>query len=437
MSLLKTIIQGAYQGGKRLIPQRRFAPASLLDTATNPKTYQGLAQSASDTLGRALPPQFRGAGFQNVPAGALGALDDAAAAPFAGPVRQQILQKASKDFARKAGPGTTRVPVIPTGGQPVNASAPGRYVTLKDIPVTPGAAKGVVKNLTRGAPLVGGAIDYGRRVSIGENPIDAAGRTVFGTVGGTLGTLGAGALGIPTGPGAVVAGLVGSTTGYAGGVALYDQLRAESQQIRGRSGAKRATEDKEAGSRPIMNLPPSVNTNLAAYDEGVTLPSVSSAGNMGSFRSAIQARNTGAGDNNSNNAPLPPPPTNLPPSPEETPAMMDPYAYNLAVYGQGRTAAGTQEERKAVQNLGTTINQRLFPTLNNQTSFNPLMARTFPDRYPQSLEAFIEERGIQKPNSMNEVDAATALADATNAVEPLLTPEVAEQLRLLRQQGRL
>lgn len=421
MSLLKTIIQGAYQGGKRLIPQRRFAPASLLDTATNPKTYQGLAQSASDTLGRALPPQFRGAGFQNVPAGALGALDDAAAAPFAGPVRQQILQTANRDFVRKAGSGTTNVPVIPTGGQPVNASAPGRYVTLKDIPVNSGAAKGAVKNLTKGAPLIGGVVDYGLRVSSGENPIDAAGRTAFGTIGGTLGTLGAGALGLPAGPGAVVTGLAGGYAGYTAGAALYDQLRAEPQQIRGRSGAKRATEDKEAGSRPLMNLPRSINTNLAAYDESVTLPNVSSAGNAGSFR----------------NAPTLPPATNLPPSPEETPAMMDPYAYNLAVYGQGRTAAGTQEERKAVQNLGIAINQRLFPTLNNQTSFNPLMARTFPDRYPQSLEAFIEERGIQKPNSMNEVDAATALADATNAVEPLLTPEVAEQLRLLRQQGRL
>ena len=414
MSLLRNIIQAAYQGG------RRFAPASRLDTITNPQTYVGLAQRASDTLGRSLPPQFRGAGFQNVPTSALGALDDAAAAPFAGPVRQQILQKASKDFARKAGSGTTRVPVIPTGGQPVNASAPGRYVTLKDIPVNPGAAKGAVKNLTKGAPLIGGAIDYGIRVSSGENPIDAAGRTAFGTVGGTLGTLGAGALGIPSGPGAVLAGLAGGAAGYTGGVGLYDQLKAGPQQIRGRSGAKRETENKEAGSRPLMNLPPSVNTNLAAYDESVTLPAVGSAGNAGGYS--------------------PPPATNLPPSPEETPAMMDPYAYNLAVYGQGRTAAGTQEERKAVQNLGMAIHQRLFPKLNNKTSFNPLMdhlKRTFPDRYPQSLDALIEERGIQKPASMTEADAAVALADATNAVEPLLTPEIAEQLRLARQQGRL
>jgi len=424
MSLLKTIIQGAYQGGKRLIPQRRFAPASLLDTATNPKTYQGLAQGASDTLGRALPPQFRGAGFQNVPTGALGALDDAAAAPFAGPVRQQILQKASKDFARKAGPGTTRVPVIPTGGQPVNFATPGRYtVTGGGIP--PQAGGNLLGRGLQGLGLLGAANQL-RQGNVG-------GAVVEGSLMAPLPYL-AGAAGLfALGDGAMTSSVADGTIKD---IKLTPQQRALADRLtkeRIAAGTQKAT----VGNSGLMNLPPSVNTNLAAYDEGVTLPSVSSAGNMGSFRSAIQARNTGADDNNSNNAPPLPPATNLPPSPEETPAMMDPYAYNLAVYGQGRTAAGTQEERKAVQNLGTTINQRLFPTLNNQTSFNPLMSRTFPDRYPQSLEAFIEERGIQKPNSMNEVDAATALADATNAVEPLLTPEVAEQLRLLRQQGRL
>ena len=423
MSLLKTIIQGAYQGGKRLIPQRRFAPASLLDTATNPKTYQGLAQGASDTLGRVLPPQFRGAGFQNVPTGALGALDDAAAAPFAGPVRQQILQKASKDFAKKAGSGTTRVPVIPKGGQPVNVSAPGRYtVTGKGMP-----------------PQAGGNL-LGRGIQ-GLGILGAANQLRQGNVGGAVleGSLIAPLPYLAGAAGLFALGDGVMTPSVADGTMKDIKLTPQQQALADRLTKERiaaGTQKATVGNSGLMNLPPSVNTNLAAYDEGVTLPSVSSAGNMGSFRSAIQARNTGAGDGNSNNSPTLPPATNLPPSPEETPAMMDPYAYNLAVYGQGRTAAGTQEERKAVQNLGTAINQRLFPTLNNQTSFNPLMARTFPDRYPQSLEAFIEERGIQKPNSMNEVDAATALADATNAAEPLLTPEVAEQLRLLRQQGR-
>tara|TARA_R100000005_G_scaffold95851_1_gene79132 strand:- start:4899 stop:6194 length:1296 start_codon:yes stop_codon:yes gene_type:complete len=431
MSLLRNIIQGAYQGGKRLIPQRRFAPASLLDTATNPKTYQGLAQSASDTLGRALPPQFRGAGFQNVPAGALGALDDAAAAPFAGPVRQQILQKASKDFARRAGSGTTRVPVIPTGGQPVNFATPGRYtVTGGGIPRQAGG-----NLLGRGLQGLGRGLQ-------GLGALRAANQLRQGNVGGAVleGSLMAPLPYLAGAAGLFALGDGAMTSSVADGTRKDIKLTPQQQALADKltkeriaAGSQKAT----VGNSGLMNLPPSVNTNLAAYDEGVTLPNVSSAGNAGSFRPVIQARNTGAGDNNSNDAPLPPPPTDLPASAEETPAMMDPYAYNLAVYGQGRTAAGTQEERKAVQNLGTAINQRLFPKLNNQTSFNPLMARTFPDRYPQSLEAFIEERGIQKPNSMTEADSATALADATNAVEPMLTPEVAEQLRLLRQQGRL
>ena len=48
------LLTGFGQGVRRLAPKPRFAPASLIDTATNPKTYQGLAQSASDTLGRGI-----------------------------------------------------------------------------------------------------------------------------------------------------------------------------------------------------------------------------------------------------------------------------------------------------------------------------------------------------------------------------------------------
>jgi len=413
MSLLRNIIQGAYQGGKRLVPQRRFAPASLLDTATNPKTYQGLAQSASDTLGRALPPQFRGAGFQNVPTSALGALDDAAAAPFAGPVRQQVLQKASKDFAKKAGSGTTRVPVIPTGGQPVNVSAPGRYtVTGGGIP--PKAGGNLLGRGLQGLGILGAANQL-RQGNVGGAVLEGSLMAPLPYLAGAAGLF---ALGDGVMTPSVADGTMKDIKLTPQQQALADRLTKE----RIAAGTQKAT----VGDSGSMNLPPSDNTNLAAYDE-----------NAGGSRVAIQAANTGSGGGKSNNAPPPSPSTNLPASAEQTPAMMDPYAYNLAVYGQGRTAAATQEERKAVQNLGTAINQQIFPKFNNQTSFNPLMARTFPDRYSQSLEAFIEERGIQKPGSMTEADSDTALADATNAVEPLLTPEVAEQLRLLRQQGRL
>lgn len=414
MSLLRNIIQAAYQGG------RRFAPASRLDTITNPQTYVGLAQRASDTLGRSLPPQFRGAGFQNVPTSALGALDDAAAAPFAGPVRQQILQKASKDFARKAGSGTTRVPVIPTGGQPVPkiTAIGGANPIVGPIPshlkpkggIPPQAGGNLLGRGLQGLGALGAANQL-RQGNVGGAVIEGSLMAPFPYLAGAAGLF---ALGDGAMTSSVADGTMKDFKLTPKQKALADKLTKE----RIAAGTQKAT----VGNSGLMNLPPSVNTNLAAYDESVTLPpnTVGSAGNAGGYS--------------------PPPATNLPPSPEETPAMMDPYAYNLAVYGQGRTAAGTQEERKAVQNLGMAIHQRLFPKLNNKTSFNPLMdhlKRTFPDRYPQSLDALIEERGIQKPASMTEADAAVALADATNAVEPLLTPEIAEQLRLARQQGRL
>ena len=61
------------RAGQRILPKAnpRFAPASMLDTVTNPKTYSGLADEATEALGQLLPKQFRGAGFQNVPTNAL------------------------------------------------------------------------------------------------------------------------------------------------------------------------------------------------------------------------------------------------------------------------------------------------------------------------------------------------------------------------------
>ena len=64
------------------------------------------------------------------------------------------------------------------------------------------------------------------------------------------------------------------------------------QFLQGTPQAKRNYTVNDAGeyqagtpSRPLMNLPRSVNTNLAAYDESVTLPAVGSAGNAGAAQS--------------------------------------------------------------------------------------------------------------------------------------------------------
>ena len=108
---------------------------------------------------------------------------------------------------------------------------------------------------------------------------------------------------------------------------------------------------------------------------------------------------------------LPPPPSNnLPPSPDQS--MMDPYAYNLAVYGQGRNLATTKDERAAVRDLGLAINRKLFPKLNKTQDINPLMQATFPERYNSTLTGNIESRGTTLPGSMTEADSGSELATA-------------------------
>lgn len=138
MALAGRLLNQLVKTGRRVIPQPRFAPASALDTITNPKTYMQLADDATDALGQLLPPQFRGAGFQNVPTKALGALDDLTDLP-AGPIKEMAQRRAAKEFSKAAGSGTQRIPVIPTGGIPVR---PGTVTMLDDAArtlKTPGA----------------------------------------------------------------------------------------------------------------------------------------------------------------------------------------------------------------------------------------------------------------------------------------------------------
>jgi len=224
MSLAGRLFNQLVKTGRRVIPQPRFAPASALDTITNPKTYMQLADDATDALGQLLPPQFRGAGFQNVPTKALGALDDLRDLP-AGPIKEMAQRRAAKEFSKAAGSGTQRIPVIPTGGIPVR---PGTVTMLDDAArtlKTPGALNNLRGALGKGGiPLIGGAIDAGLRIDDGENPVDAIGRSLLGAGGASLGTAGAGLLGVPTGFGAFATGFAGGVAGYNAGTALYDNV---------------------------------------------------------------------------------------------------------------------------------------------------------------------------------------------------------------------
>ena len=139
--------------------------------------------------------------------------------------------------------------------------------------------------------------------------------------------------------------------------------------------------------------------------------------------------------------------TKLPPSAEQT--MIDPYSYNLAVYGQGRNAAQSQTEMNKVRDLGLAINRSMFPQFNNTKTPNPMLQRMFPETYPGTLNALIEEKGVQKPGSMSQVDADNAIIDssimddkykvaaATGEVEGLLSAQAQESLRQQFLQGQL
>ena len=413
------LLQGLVQGARRAAPQARFARTSLIDTATDPKTYQGLAQSASDTLGRALPPQFRGAGFQNVPTNALGVLDDAAAAPFAGPARQQVLNKASKEFRRQAGSGTTRVPVIPTGGQPVNVSAGGRYTTLKDVPVKPlnltnsqkvgllggvtgtGAVGGVLASQTQGdglsieerLNLVGPAIDQfvGGLNFPGQQMLSDFGREQEKRGLGSLLDFSGGLLGPLVAP-LMPNTQVGSPRNFGPNYKEKELLAAQKAEL----------------SKPLdpVTGPPLTGLEAAQVPPGLpvrpdreTPATTQVTPENGNLTTPIDL-------------PAPKPDPQMAPTPAENVGAMDPYAYQLSVYGQGRQAAASQESRAAVRDLGLAIHQRLYPQFYADK-----------DNVPTS-EA-------QLPNSMNQKDANSELGASTLAVEQLLDPEIIQQLNAM------
>lgn len=142
----------------------------------------------------------------------------------------------------------------------------------------------------------------------------------------------------------------------------------------------------------------------------------------------------------------------LPPSAEENKFITDPGITQAEIYQKAREAAKTPDQMKAVERLGSAIHRATNPSLynsagifqNTQNPYNPLMKSTFPDRYPQSKEAYIRERGIQKPYSMINASEKEELKEAYQAgiddamlglVEgpnPVLDPNTFLQLQLSR-----
>jgi hypothetical protein len=405
------LFQRLLQGGGRA---RRFAPSSLIDTATNPKTYQGLAQSASDTLGRALPPQFRGAGFQNVSPKAFSALDDAAAAPFAGPVRQQVLDKASKEFAKKAGPGVTRVPVMPTGGQPVNPTAVGRYTTLPpSAPLTNAQKLMIGSGATGTGALTGGALTQPFNQTV-EQRLNQVGSDVDNFVSGLnfpgkqfLSDLGkeqekkgfAGVLELGTPFGFLAAPFmpnsqVGSPRNY--GEKYKEQELAAFQKAALHQPPTPVTAPPvQLPQKPIIQPPQQTQQpqQVAPVLPTPVDPSIGRTVTQQDVKPAVVDTST-----------------QLPASAEQT--YIDPYAYQLQVYGQGRNAAQTQSDWDKITKLGLAIHRDKYPQFYNNTSMSYQMRETFPDRSTQSLENTIQEKGVQLPGSMIDADSTNELLRA-------------------------
>lgn len=400
------LLTGLGQGVRRMAPKPRFAPASLIDTATNPKTYQGLAQSASDTLGRALPPQFRGAGFQNVSPKAFSALDDAAAAPFAGPVRQQVLDKASKEFAKKAGPGVTRVPVVPTGGQTVNPTAVGRYTTLPpSAPLTNAQKLMIGSGATGTGVLTGGAVTQPFNQTI-EQRLNQVGSDVDNFVSGlnfpgkqALSNFGreqekrgsAGMLELSTPFGFLAAPLMPNSK--VGSPRNYGENYKE-QEL--------AAFQKAALHRPPTPVTaPPVQFPQQTQQPQQVAPVLPTPVDPSIGRTVTQQDVKPQVVDTS---------TQLPASAEQT--YIDPYAYQLQVYGQGRNAAQSQSDMDKVTALGLAIHRDKYPQFYNNTSMSYQMRETFPDRSTQSLENSIKEKGVQLPGSMIDADSTNELLGA-------------------------
>jgi hypothetical protein len=130
------------------------------------------------------------------------------------------------------------------------------------------------------------------------------------------------------------------------------------------------------------------------------------------------------------------PNTDLPPSPEQV-IEQTPLEKQLTQYEQGRRAATTQAEMNYVRDQGLAIHKAHNPQLYSSfrtpmasdRTFNPLMANTFPDMYPQSREAFIKEGGVQMPQSMNNIDARTEVIQGNRIEGEQRAERLTEELK--------
>jgi len=433
MSLVN-ILRGAYNVAR---PALR---STAVDTITNPQTYIGLADDVTNTLGRMLPKGFQGAGIQRAPMSVLGQVDDIAKmAP--GRAREVARDQAARNF-RMAGrlddgvrpvgqgpSGALRAPTIgskaprptPATSAP-SSSLPGSGPLQRDNEASRALLREAIKQRRALTPAQKAA---GASVLAGGGALTAsemgAGQGFTDQIQGALNNVGpaidnfVGGLNLPfqqfgrnqekRGFGSLLDMATG-ITGVTGMLGLNDLIPnskpltpAQIDDIRKKNpGINLPNQQTPSPSRPdgtYGSIPPSVNDDLPGqkYDPSVTLPGAPTI----------------------NNPPYVPPttltPDPVPPTP--TPDIgqaMDPYAYQLNVYGQGRQDAATQSSRAAVRDLGLSIHRQMYPGLyKNDGPKTPL----------------------QEPSTMNNLDAASELDSSTRAVEELIDPTILAQLNAM------
>jgi hypothetical protein len=381
--------------------QKRTPRSSPIDVRTNPGTYLDISRGVDETLQRRVPTSFRGAGIQNAPMNVLGQVSDISRMP-PGPAReaarsqlQRNLQMADRlnnagtprPFGQGAS-GSLRAPGIGAGGSNApgmtfnpNTRLPGGGPFQRDYGMTREAMR-AVKGAGSVAQGLKGLAQGGATAGLGY-ALDLAAPTLAEEAIRGLSTI-TGGVSTPT--------WLKSVNGTNYDIRTDSGMKAY-KEATGRGGDNKiptAASKQNTGAWTINGWDPSAKRPALTSDTPPPAPELPPP---------------------PPELPPPPPSNNLPPSPDQS--MMDPYAYNLAVYGQGRNLATTKDERAAVRDLGLAINRKIYDQKFNKTQdINPLLQATFPERYNSTLTGNIESRGTTLPGSMTEADSGSELATA-------------------------
>lgn len=462
-----SLLRGAYSVARPALKK------TAVDTITNPQTYIGLADDVTNTLGRMLPKGFQGAGIQRAPMSVLGQVDDIAKmAP--GRARELARNQTARNFrmagrlddgVRPVGQGPSGALRAPTVGSKAprptpatsapSSSLPGSGPLQRDNEASRALLREAIKQKRALTPAQKAA---GASVLAGGGALAAsetgAGQGLTSQIEGALNNVGpaidnfVGGLNFPFQKEleqygrnqekrgfASLLDMASVTTGITGMLGLNDLLPnysptpAQIEDIRKKNPGIKIPSQTPSKSF-ADNLPPELLPPQYNLPEGMGIPinpeamekyRVRPGATYGSIPPSVNDDLPGQNYDPSVTLPGAPtapyvPATTLTPDPVPTTPTpdigqaMDPYAYQLNVYGQGRQDAATQSSQAAVRDLGLSIHRQMYPDLyKNDGPKTPL----------------------QEPSTMNNLDAVSELDASTRAVEELIDPTILAQLNAM------